>query len=153
MSKLPDPPVRTEYNEIEKYKDAVLEWSRNYATIYDAEHPVKLENEPFDPGEQPESPTPPKEPDRKEFADVTLYHAALKEWGLANEKWYDEEYLPWEIERTKWYAAFNVRRDWEALKRLENFKHKNYRAEFVAGLLKVALFAVIVGSFVAIFVK
>ena len=74
------------------------------------------------------------------------YHAQLGTWSKKMEVWYFNTYLPWEVQRAKWYVAFSTLRDWKALRQLEQRK----RADFKYKLLRFALLVAGAGGLVVL---
>ena len=77
------------------------------------------------------------------------YHAQLGTWAKKMEVWHFNTYLPWEIQRAKWYVAFSTLRDWKALRQLEERK----RADFRYKLVRLGIFVAAAGVLVVLAVK
>jgi hypothetical protein len=137
--KFPEPPNGKDFEHFNDFKDAIKKWTSEYQKVYEAAHPVELDQEPPKAGDEPKAPPQTEEPRRKPDETSDVYQARLTEWAQGVEKWYKEVYLPFEIERSKWYVAFNVRRDWEALVRVHLNRKHEFREKMMFGLVKAAI--------------
>lgn len=152
--RLPSPPLVDAYNDGDSFKTAIRDWAALYEVAYAQVYPASdVAKPPPDPGPEPKAPAAPQEPvqDTEETRDN--YGKRLSAWAKETATWHFKTYLPWEVERTCWYVAYNTKRDWEALRRLEARQRADVHHRLKVALLRFAVTGLVAGGIVLLGLK